>query len=170
MHQNTPSDRAVSRKTATHHALSLAAAAAVVGPLIFIVVTLFHPAGADANNHPVVFDEYAKSESWVAIHLAQLACLGLGLSGLAGVAASMRSFQQNGRVLALFAIVLAAASLPAAIALQVVDGIALKRAVDAWVAAGAAVDSSSFAAARTMRWLEEGSTLSSASRWAWPSS
>jgi hypothetical protein len=96
------------------------------------------------------------SQTWVAIHLAQLAALVVGLVGIAGLAASMLQLQENGRVLALLALGLAVASIPIAFALQVVDGIALKRAVDVWAAEGGTVGSPSFAAARAIRWLEEG--------------
>jgi hypothetical protein len=156
MHQDTPSDRAVSRQTLASRALALAAAAAVIGPLVYVVVTLFHPPGVEANDHPVVFREYALSQTWIAIHLAQLAGLVVGLIGVAGLAASMLRHQEHGRLLALLAVGLAAASIPSAVVLQVVDGIALKRAVDAWVAAGGTLGSASFAAAEAMRWLEEG--------------
>jgi hypothetical protein len=155
MHEDTPSNRAVSRKPLASRALSLAAAAAVIGSLGYVVVTLFHPPGVAANDHPVVFREYAMAQTWVAIHLAQLASLVVGLIGIAGLAASMLRLQERGRLLALLAVGFAAASIPSAVALQAVDGIALKRAVDAWVAAGGTVGSASFAAATAMRWLEE---------------
>jgi hypothetical protein len=156
MHEDTPSARAVSRKPLASGALSLAAAAAVIGPLVYVAVTLFHPPGVEANNHPVVFREYAMSQTWIAIHLVQLAGLVVGLIGIAGLAASMLRLQENGRLLALLAVGLAAASIPSAVVLQTVDGIALKRAVDAWVATGGTVGSASFATAEAMRWLEEG--------------
>lgn len=151
-----PPDRTVTRKTFASRALSLAAAAAVIGPLAYVAVTLLHPPGQPGNDHAVVFREYAMSHAWVAIHLAQLAALVVGLVGIAGIAASMLRFQEQGRLLALLAVGLAVASIPIAVALQVVDGIALKRAVDAWVAEGGTVESASFAAARAVRWLEEG--------------
>jgi hypothetical protein len=156
MYEDTPSDRAVARKTLAASALSLAAAAAVVGPLVYVMVTLLHPPGVEANEHPVVFREYALAQTWVAVHLVQLAGLVVGLTGIAGLAASMVRLQANGRLLALLAVGLAAASIPSAVVLQAVDGIALKRAVDAWVAAGGTVGSASFAAATALRWLEEG--------------
>jgi hypothetical protein len=62
---------------------------------------------------------------------------------------------REGHLLALLAVGLTATRDPAAVALQVVDGLALKRAVDAWVAAGSTEGSASFAAAEAMRWLEE---------------
>jgi hypothetical protein len=150
-----PSDRAVSRKTFVSPALSLAAAAAVIGPLLYVAVTLLHPGGV-GNDHPAIFRHYAMSQAWVAIHLVQLAALVIGLAGITGLAAFMRRIQEQGRPLALLAVGLAVASIPIAVALQIVDGIALKRAVDVWVAEGGTVGSPSFATARAIRWLEEG--------------
>lgn len=155
MDADMPSDRAVSRETFASRALSLASAAAVIGPLVYVAVTLLHPPGI-ANDHPATFRQYAASHAWIAIHLVQLAALIVGLVGIIGLATSMLRLQENGRLLALLAVGLAAASIPIAVALQSVDGIALKRAVDAWIAEGGTVGSPSFAAARAIRWLEEG--------------
>src|SRR4051812_27793782 len=119
MHENLLSDRAVFHPTLAYRALSLAAAATVIGPLSYVVVTLFHPPGVQANNHPVVFREYAMSQTWIAIHLVQLACLVVGLIGIAGIAGSLPRFQEAGRLLALPAMGLTAASVPTAVALQV---------------------------------------------------
>jgi hypothetical protein len=156
MHDHAPSDCAVSWKTLASRAIALAAAAAVIGPLVFVAVTLLHPPGLAANDHPVVFREYAMAQTWIAVHLVQLVGLVVGLIGIAGLAASMLWLQANGRLLALLAVGMAAVSIPSAVALQTIDGIALKRAVDTWVAAGGTVGSASFAAATAMRWLEEG--------------
>ena len=54
--------------------LQLSATLLLVGQLLFIVVTLFHTDGA-ANNHPVVFAEYAASSTWKAVHLGQFAAM-----------------------------------------------------------------------------------------------
>ena len=151
----TPSGRAASREIFASRALSLAAAAAVIGPPLYVMVTLLHPPGV-ADDHPATFRQYAMDHNWVVIHLAQLAFLVAGLAGLAGVALSIFRLQERGRLLAFVAVCLAAASIPTAIALQAVDGIALKRAVDAWVAEGGTVGSAGFAAARAVRWVEEG--------------
>lgn len=149
-----PSDGAGSQNSFAARALSFAAAAAVIGPLIYIPVTLLHPSGV-GNDHPAIFREYALSQTWIAIHIAQLTTQMLALIGITGIAASMLR-RQNGRLLALIAVVLAAASIPTTLVLQSVDGIALKRAVDVWVADGATVGSPGFAAARALRWIEEG--------------
>lgn len=151
----TPPDRAVSRKTFAPRALSLAAAAAVVGPPVYVAVTLLHPPGIP-NDHPATFRQYAADQDWIVIHLAQLAVMVVGLAGLAGIGASMLRLQERGRLLALLAVGLAAVSIPVAAVLQAVDGVALKRAVDAWVAEGGTAGSPGFAAARAIRWVEEG--------------
>lgn len=156
MHKATPSERAHAPKSLGYQALAGAAAAAVVGPLVYVAVTLLHPPGIPGNDHAAVFREYAMAQTWTAVHLAQLAALVVGLVGLAGVAVSMLRVQENGRLFALLAVGLVAASIPIALALQAVDGVALKRAVDAWVAEGGTVGSASFAAASAIRWLEEG--------------
>lgn len=148
------SDRADSQNSFAARALFYTAVAAVIGPLIYIPVTLLHPSGV-GNDHPAIFREYALSQGWIPIHLAQLTAQILAQIGIAGLAASMLR-QQNGRLFALIAAVLAAASIPTTLVLQSVDGIALKRAVDVWVAEGATVGSPSFAAARALRWIEEG--------------
>jgi hypothetical protein len=155
MHEDMPTDRAASRKSLLH-AFSLAGAAAIIGPLAYVAVTLLHPPGVPANDHPTVFREYAMSQTWIAIHIVQLACLVGSLFGIGGLAVSVLRFQENGRLLALLALGLTAVSIPTAVVLQVVDGLALKRAVDAWVGAGGTVASPSFAVAEGMRWLEEG--------------
>jgi len=156
MHKDMPSDSVVSPKTLGSQALVLATAAAVVGPLMYVAVTLLHPPGMPGNDHPAVFREYAMAQTWTAVHLAQLAGLVVGLVGIAGLAASLVRLEENGRLFALLAVGLVAASIPIALVLQAVDGIALKRAVDAWVVEGGTVESASFAAARAIRWLEEG--------------
>lgn len=145
----------MTRETFFSHALSFASVAAVTGSVAYVAVTLLHPGGV-GNDHPAIFRHYAMSQTWVAIHLAQLLAMVAGLVGLAGIGASMLRLQNDGRVLALLAIVLAVSSIPIAAVLQAVDGIALKRAVDAWVADGGTVGSASFAAARAIRWTEEG--------------
>ena len=96
----TPPGRAASRKTFASGALSLAAAAAVNGPPLYVMVTLLHPPGV-ASDHPATFRQYAADHNWVVIHLAQLACLVAGLVGLAGVALSLLRLQERGRLLAL---------------------------------------------------------------------
>src|SRR5438874_694858 len=64
--------------------LRLSAALLLVGQLLYIVVTQFHADGP-ANNHPVVFAEYARSGSWTAVHVGQFAAMAILLAGLLGL-------------------------------------------------------------------------------------
>ena len=61
--------------------LRLSATLVVIGEVLFAIVTLFHADGP-ANNHPVVFAEYARSASWIAVHLLQFVFMAVLLLGL----------------------------------------------------------------------------------------
>lgn len=61
--------------------LRLSATLLLAGQLLYIVVTQFH-AGGDANNHPAVFAEYARSGIWKAVHLGQFAAIAILVAGL----------------------------------------------------------------------------------------
>ena len=135
--------------------LRLSATLVVIGEVLFAIVTLFHADGP-ANNHPVVFAEYARSASWIAVHFGQFVFMAVLLLGLLGL-----SFALNVRSGALewvsrFAAALAVAALALYGVLQAVDGVALKHAVDVWVNAPEAEKAARFASAETVRWLEWG--------------
>ena len=135
--------------------LRLSVTLVVIGELLFALVTLFHPDG-DANNHPVVFAEYASSASWFAVHFGQFVFMTVLLGGLLVLffALNVQSGIPGwvGR--------LAAVSVVVALALygvvQAVDGVALKHAVEAWANAPEAEKAIRFANAETVRWLEWG--------------
>jgi hypothetical protein len=135
--------------------LRLSATLVVIGEVLFAIVTLFHADGP-ANNHPVVFAEYARSVSWIPVHLLQFVFMAVLLLGLLvlPVALDVRSGALGwvGR----FAAALAVAALALYGALQAVDGIALKHAVVAWTNAPEAQKATRFATAETVRWLEWG--------------
>jgi hypothetical protein len=135
--------------------LRLSATLVVIGEVLFAIVTLFHADGP-ANNHPVVFAEYAHSASWIPVHLLQFVFMAVLLLGLLvlPVALDVRSGALGwvGR----FAAALAVAALALYGALQAVDGIALKHAVVAWTNAPEAQKAARFASAETVRWLEWG--------------
>jgi hypothetical protein len=150
-----PSKRDIDRSDVASQALSVAAVASVIGPLTYVAVTLLHPPGIP-DDLSATFREYAMSEHWIAIHIVQLAAMVAGLYGIAGLAVFALQIQGDACLLALLAAGFAVISIPVAVVLQAVDGIALKRAVDAWVADGGTVGSASFAAARSVRWIEEG--------------
>ena len=135
--------------------LRLSATLVVIGEVLFAIVTLFHADGP-ANNHPAVFAEYASSASWIPVHLLQFVFMAVLLVGLLVLpfALNVRSgaLEWVGR----FAAALAVAALALYGALQAVDGIALKHAVDAWTNAPKAEKATRFASAETVRWLEWG--------------
>jgi hypothetical protein len=136
--------------------LRLSATLVVIGELLFALVTaLFHPDG-DANNHPLVFAEYASSASYTAVHFVQFVFMAVLLLGLL-----VLSFALNVRSGALgwvgrFSAVSVVVALPLYGVVQAVDGVALKHAVDAWANAPEAEKAIRFANAETVRWLEWG--------------
>jgi hypothetical protein len=136
-------------------ALVTAGALMVGGWLLTIVATVgFHPGGAE-DNHPVIFSAYAASGAWVAVHVVQFVGVLLALAGLlvlrtlivtAGPSASLANLAT------------AAAVATAAVwaALQGLDGVALKQAVDSWAASSGPVKAVRLADAEVIRWLEWG--------------
>ena len=141
---------------ADRSSLRLSATLVVIGEVLFALVTaLFHPDG-DANNHPVVFAEYASSASYTAVHFVQFVFMAVLLLGL-----FVLSFALDVRSGALgwvgrFAAVSVVVALALYGVVQAVDGVALKHAVDAWANAPEAEKATRFASAETVRWLEWG--------------
>lgn len=112
-----------------------AALAAWAGAAALLAGTLLHPIQADPNNVPAAFAEYAANGPWVASHLTQW--LGVLLMVLALVRLTRRMADGPGAAWAEWGQAGAVASLGLAGCLQAVDGVALKRVVDAWATAGA---------------------------------
>ena len=107
----------------------------ILGIVIFLVSTIFHPSREDPTNHLRVFA--AQSNIWIAAHIGQLAG---GLLVFAGGFVALYRFlvqSESGLVSALAWLGLTATILTAStlVILQAVDGISLKRAVDSWAAA-----------------------------------
>jgi hypothetical protein len=125
------------------------------GQLLYIVVTQFHADG-DANNHPAIFTEYARNGIWTAVHLGQFASMAILLAGLLALFFALDVQAGTARWLARFGAALAVAALALYGALQAVDGVALKQAVNAWGSAPEAEKAARFASAETIRWLEWG--------------
>jgi hypothetical protein len=61
--------------------LRLSAVLLAVGFILYVLVGLIHP-DEPANNHRVVFAEYASSASWTAVHLGQFAGMAVIIAGL----------------------------------------------------------------------------------------
>jgi hypothetical protein len=135
--------------------LRLSATLLLVGQLLYIVVTQFHPDG-DANNHPAVFAEYAGSGIWTAVHLGQFASVAILLAGLLALFFALDVQAGTARWAGRFGAASAAATLALYGVLQAVDGVALKQAVNAWASAPDAEKAARFASAEAIRWLEWG--------------
>ena len=140
----------IDRKT-----LRLSAVLLVVGFILYVIVGLLHPDGP-ANNHSVVFAEYASSASWTAVHLGQFAGMAVIIAGLLVLHFALDLRAGGAAWLARLGAVAAAVALGLYGVLQAVDGVALKQAVDAWASAPEADKAARFASAETVRWLEWG--------------
>ncbi|MGY1660802.1 DUF4386 family protein [Geodermatophilus sp. SYSU D00705] len=128
--------------------------ALLLGGFVFAtaVTVLFHP-GGDEDVHEVIFAKYAASASWEWVHLAQFIGVLAALAGLIVLHLVLRSQAPR---LAVFAAGLTVATAAVWAVLQAVDGITLKQAVDAWVAADDPDRAVRFADAEVVRWTEWG--------------
>jgi len=113
---------------------------------------LWHPTGEE-DDHEAIFTEYAASDAWEATHLAEFV---LVLVAFAGLLVLCRALRPETPYLALLAAGAIIATAAAWAVLQAVDGVMLKQAVDAWVAAPGTEEAARFADAETVRWAEWG--------------
>src|SRR5919109_4162900 len=118
----------------------------IAGVVIVVISTMLHPSREDPANHPLVFIEYANSNSWVAIHIGQFVGGIMVFAGGFGVLHSLlvRSESSTTSALAWIGFAVAIMTASAFAILQAVDGIALKMAVDSWASAPAGEKTSSF--------------------------
>lgn len=126
----------------------------VGGMLLNVVSTLMHPSGQE-DDHQAVFEEYAESGTWVAVHLGQFVGV---LMALGGLLVLHRVLGASGRS-ALLAYLAAAATVATAAVwavLQGLDGVGLRQAAEAWLGSSDAERSARFAGAEAVRWLEWG--------------
>ena len=138
---------------ADHRALTLSGALLLGGFVVNAIQRgLLHPTGA-ADDHEAIFSEYAASDPWVATHLAEFL---LVLVAFAGFLVLCRTLWPETPSLALLAAGAIVATAGIWAALQGVDGVTLKQAVDAWVAAPGSEKASRFADAEIARWIEWG--------------
>jgi hypothetical protein len=136
-------------------AFRLPAALLLGGFLTYVVVTFLHT-GGPANDHQVIFGDYADSHDWAAVHLGQFAGMAVIIAGLVALYVTLGLRAGAAAWLARLGAVFAGAALALYGILQAVDGVALKQAVDAWVSAPSADKAARFANAETVRWLEWG--------------
>ncbi len=142
------------RSVGGHDAVTtrLGALALPLGVIVLAVSEVFHPSREDPMDNVAVFREYANSDIWTTVHLGEYFGFLLLLGGLVALYYSLRT----GAGLAPFGLAAALTAAASFTVLQAVDGIALKRAVDAWVSAPAGQESAAFAAAEAIRWIEMG--------------
>lgn len=131
-----------------------AAVSAIAGAVLLITGTVLHPSNADPDDPRAAFAEYAADRLWVASHLLQL--FGLLLIVFALIFLARLIGGGSGANLARLGSAMARASLAVAAVLQAVDGIALKKVVDAWAAAGDAEKEILFQSAFAVRQVEVG--------------
>jgi hypothetical protein len=132
----------------------LGAVALPLGVIVIAIAEYFHPAKEDPMNNPAVFMEYAHSDIWTAVHFGEYFGFLLLLSGLIALYYSVSAKRGVGAGLAPFGLAAAVTAAASFTVLQAVDGVALKRAVDAWASAPAAQKMAAFAAAEAVRWTE----------------
>src|SRR5215218_3849398 len=132
----------------------MGAVALPIGIVLIAISEIFHPAREDPMDFPAVFTEYAQSNVWTAVHLGEYFGFLLLLGGLVALYYSVSAKRGMGAGLAPFGFAAAVTTAASYTVLQAVDGIALKRAVDAWASAPADQESAAFAAAEALRWTE----------------
>jgi hypothetical protein len=134
-------------------ALVLSGALLLVGFVVNAIQRmLLHPTGAE-DDHEAIFREYAASDVWEATHVAEFVLI---LVALAGLLVLCRALRRETYYLALLAAGAVIASAATWAALQAVDGVTLKQAVDAWAAASGTEKATRYADAETVRWIEWG--------------
>ena len=126
--------------------------AAVAGAIVLFVGTFLHPMGADPNDLVAAFTEYAADRLWVASHLTQL----LGVVFIVGALLQLSRILSTEPAGLWAALGRAGAIASLAVAVQAVDGVALKVMVDSWAVASEPDKSMMFQAAYGVRQIEVG--------------
>jgi len=152
----TPTSGTGTGPLADRKSLLLSAILPVSSFIVGEVAGLFHAGGiTNPNNHPAVFVQYAQSAPWTTVHLVQFIATAATIVGLLVLFYALNLPDGMPRLVARMGIVSAGAAIALTAMLYAVDGVVLKRAVDAWVSASNAEKPMRFASAETVRWLEE---------------
>ena len=75
--------------------------------IVFVVATAIHPSREDVMDNQAVFMEYAQSQSWIAVHLAQWVAALLLFGGLVAVYYSITRRSEAGAAVARFGLAMA---------------------------------------------------------------
>ena len=150
----TPSDGSDMRQvTGRRNELRLAGTLLLAGFLVNGVQRmLLHPSGAE-DEHEAIFTEYAESDVWVATHLAEFVLVLVAFTGLLVLCRLVRPEAPQLAILAAAALIVTSATWAA---LQGVDGVTLKQAVEAWAGASGTEEAARYGDAETVRWIEWG--------------
>lgn len=135
----------------------LAAALIVVSFAVYVVASIYHPSGIDPNNHPAVFAQYAASSYWTLDHAGWFVQTAMLIAGVLVLFYALDLTEGLASSVARLGIAFAAVAIALTAIRDLVDGVVLKRAVDAWVSAPEAEKAARFAGAETVRWFEEAS-------------
>jgi hypothetical protein len=127
----------------------------IAGAIIMILSTLIHPSSEDPFDHPLVLAEYAHSELWVGIHIGQF--VGMMMVFVGGFVTIYRLLTNAGSsltsLLGLIGLSFAIVAASTFAILQAVDGVALKFAVDSWMASSGQEEKDAiFRVAEGIRW------------------
>ncbi|HEY6405023.1 MAG TPA: hypothetical protein VIX38_02985 [Nitrososphaeraceae archaeon] len=140
------------------HLLRIGSIAFLAGVVITIISTAIHPSTEDPSNYPLVFTKYASNDSWIAVHIGQFVGVIMVFGG--GFVALNRLLVQSESsmvsILAWIGLAFAIMTASAITVLQAVDGIALKMAVDSWVAAPSEDKAIAFRVVEGIRFIEYG--------------
>lgn len=136
--------------------LRLAGTLILAGTILVAALTALHPSREDPNDHAAVFAEYARADGWEAVHFGQFGAGLVLISGLIVLSRALRPSDGASSVLADLGLAGAIATAAAVAALQAIDGVALKQAVDAWTNAPASEKAGAFRDAEIVRWTEWG--------------
>lgn len=143
--------------SASRGGLFLSAALLGSGFIAGVIADVFHPTGIDPNNHVLVFVQYAHSSGWTADHLGFFLATTLTIVGFLVLIDAVDFSGGAARTVNRLVMVLGATAIGLSALRYAVDGVVLKRAVDAWVSAPETEQASRFAAAELARWMEEAS-------------
>ena len=132
----------------------IGAIALPLGIILLVAATAIHPSREAPMDNPAVFMEYAQSDSWIAVQLAQWLAALLIVGGLVALYYSIATKPEADAAVARFGLAAALLTGAALTMLQAVDGVALKWAVDTWASAPAEQEVAAFSAAAALRWTE----------------
>ena len=133
--------------------LRIGSIAFLAGVVTVIMSTTIHLSREDPANHLLVYAEYARDDSWIAVHIGQFASGIMVFAGVALYLLLVRSESRTAYVLVWIGFAVAILSASTLAILQAVDGIALKMAVDSWIAAPAEEKAITFRVAEGIRFI-----------------